>query len=73
MICPVCEGKGILPSTDQGPIENWDGSERRQEERSTAASEHRFVEVIPAARYTVCPTCEGGGKVYANLLSLQKA
>lgn len=73
MICPMCEGKGILQSSDQGPVENWDGSERRQEERDAQTSGHPFIEVVPAARYTACPQCDGGGKVYANLLFLQRA
>ena len=68
MICHTCEGKGIVPSSAHAPASTWDGSERRNGERETDNSELMFAEVVPAARYTACPACFGGGKLHVNLL-----
>jgi hypothetical protein len=67
MICPTCKGKGILLSSDQDFLSNWDGQERRKGDRGIDNETLRFAEVVPAARYTACHTCDGGGKVYQGL------
>jgi hypothetical protein len=51
--------------------QQWDGAERRKQDRDIDNGTLRFSEVIPAAVYQSCPRCDGGGKVFQNLLSAQ--
>jgi hypothetical protein len=51
--------------------QSWDGSERRRQNRGIDNGALRFTEVIPAAVYQSCPQCDGGGKIFQNLLSAQ--
>jgi hypothetical protein len=45
MICPTCQGKGIVPAPlGQASSKHWDGSERRQEPRWTGNDALRFME-----------------------------
>jgi hypothetical protein len=72
MICPTCQGKGIVPaSLGQAQTgKHWNGEERRQEPRWTGNDALKFREAEPAARYHSCPRCEGSGKLHPNLLSV---
>ena len=66
MICPTCNGKGIVPASSTYQSEPWNGQERRNQERPISNSDLRFNEV-EAALYQSCPECEGAGKLY-NLI-----
>lgn len=69
MICPVCEGKGIVPAGhDEENARSWDGSERRTQYRNNDNQTLRFDEVVPAARFMSCPRCQGSGKTHPNLM-----
>ena len=72
MQCPQCEGRGFVPAPMDLPGHSWDGSERRKQGRDIDNRTQRFSEVIPAAVYQSCPRCDGGGKVFENLLSAQR-
>jgi|GEM_PF-3997063 hypothetical protein len=73
MQCPQCEGRGFVPAPmDLPQSQSWDGSERRKQGRGIDNGTLRFSEVIPAAVYESCPRCDGGGKVFENLLSAQR-
>lgn len=70
MICPVCEGKGFVPASDhEGPTTSWDGSERRKADREADNARLRFDEVVPAARFRCCVSCDGAGKLFLNAMA----
>jgi hypothetical protein len=69
MLCPLCVGKGFVPNEALDHFNKWDGAERRKGYRDTDNGALNFHEVVPAGRYTCCPRCDGGGKIFENLLS----
>lgn len=70
MICPECQGKGIVPASDGVDAHDWNGDERRQQPRWAGNDALNFREAQPSARYQSCPHCEGSGKAYPNLLNV---
>lgn len=72
MICTNCDGKGFVPASLNGWQASgpWNGEERRNNGRDLGNDDLKFREAEPAALFKSCPSCQGSGKHYPNLLSV---